>query len=306
MMKHLRGSILLLTAAVIWGTAFVAQSEGMNYVGPFTYNAVRTLLSGIVMIPVILGMQHHERRTGTEQVEVSRKATVQGGLFCGLALFAASSLQQIGMTETTAGKAGFVTAIYVVLVPIFSVLMHRKLPRKIWICIAAAMTGFYFICIREGFSVSYGDLMTLGSAFFFAMHILCVDHFCRKNADGKTLVCIQFLTAGLLMAISMIIFEHPVLTNILAAKDAILYAGIMSCGVAYTFQFSGQRETPPTLATLLMSLEAVFAAISGCFFLNEQLSARELFGCMLVLGAVIAAQLMTTRQQIQTEGKECT
>ena len=294
MLKQLRGSLLLLTAAIIWGTAFVAQSEGMNYVEPFTYNAIRTLLGGLVLIPVICGFRLAGRRNPDAEAAADPAVTRKGGLCCGVLLFAASSLQQAGIALTTAGKAGFLTALYVVLVPLLSVFLHRRMPKRMWLCIAAAVAGFWLLCIREGFTVNRGDLLVLASAFFYALHIMTVDHFCGLRADGKVMSCMQFFTAGTLMTVCMLLFEHPVLQNILAAKGTILYAGIMSCGAAYTFQILGQRETAPALATLLMSLESVFAALSGWLILKERLSAKELAGCALVFGAVIAAQLLTT------------
>lgn len=304
MVKHLRGSLLLLTAAVIWGTAFVAQSEGMNYVEPFTYNAIRTLLGGIVLIPVIAGFRLAGRKSAAKPPGANRKATVLGGICCGTVLFIASSLQQCGIALTTAGKAGFITALYVVIVPLLAVFLHKKPPKAIWLCVLAAVAGFRLLCVHGGFAVNRGDLLMLGCALFFAVHIMTVDHFCEKQADGMQMACIQFFTAGILMTAVMLLFEHPSAENILAAKGTILYAGIMSSGVAYTFQILGQRETPPTLATLLMSLESVFAALSGWLLLHEHLSGTELTGCGLVFAAVIAAQLLTSHSSNLSDRKE--
>ncbi len=304
MFKRLRGSLLLLTAAIIWGTAFVAQSEGMQYVEPFTYNAIRTLIGGLVLIPVIFGFRLGRRHSKEKLPAVNRKATVLGGICCGAVLFLASSLQQCGIVLTTAGKAGFVTALYVVIVPLISVFLHRRPPKAIWFCVAAAVAGFRLLCVRGGFTVNRGDLLMLGCALFFAVHILTVDHFCAQQADGTVMSCIQFFTAGILMTAVMLLFEHPDLHSILAAKGTILYAGIMSCGVAYTFQILGQRETPPTLATLLMSLESVFAALSGWLILHEHLSGAEFAGCALVFAAVIAAQLLTAHSANLSDRKE--
>lgn len=304
MLKQLRGSLLLLTAAIIWGTAFVAQSEGMNYVEPFTYNAIRTLIGGIILIPVILGFRFGRRHSAAGPPASSRKATVLGGICCGIVLFIASSLQQCGIVLTTAGKAGFVTALYVVIVPLLAVFLHRRPPGAIWFCVAAAVAGFWLLCVHGGFTINRGDLLMLGCALFFAIHIMTVDHFCAQQADGMVMACIQFFTAGILMTAVMLVFEHPALPDILAAKGTILYAGIMSSGVAYTFQILGQRETPPTLATLLMSLESVFAALSGWLILHEHLSASEFSGCALVFAAVIAAQLLTAHASNPSDRKE--
>ncbi|MBP0975310.1 MAG: DMT family transporter [Oscillospiraceae bacterium] len=295
MLKHMRGSLLLLTAAIIWGTAFVAQRKGMRYVEPFTYNAIRTLIGGLVLIPVILGVRLLRKKSAAVSPAVSRKATLRGGICCGITLFTASSLQQCGIALTTAGKAGFITALYIVIVPLLSVFLHQKPPKVIWICVAGAVAGFWMLCIRSGFTINRGDLLTLGCALCFAVHIMVVDHFCTQQADCIVLACIQFFTAGSLMTAVMLCFEHPDLQNILAAKGTILYAGMMSSGVEYNFQILGQRETPPTVATLLMCLESVFAALSGWLLLHEHLSAAEFSGCVLVFASVITAQLVVNK-----------
>ncbi len=289
MVKQLRGNILLLITALIWGTAFVAQSEGMNYIEPFTYNALRTLLGGLILIPVICIF----RKTGVSDASKPKaplRTTVTGGILCGIVLCVASSFQQCGITMTTAGKAGFITALYIVIVPIlFFVLYHRSSP-LIWIAVLIAATGFWLLCIKEGFHVGMGDLLVLCCAFFFAVHIMVIDHFNAKHVDAVLMSCIQFFTAGILMAICMFLFEKPELSSIYGARYTILYAGIMSSGVAYTLQILGQRDTNPASATLLMSLESVFAALSGWLILHEVLSAKELLGCALVFAAVILAQ----------------
>ena len=296
MNKRISGSIMLLTTALIWGIAFVAQSDGMNYVEPFTYGAVRTLLGGVVLIPVIALF----RRSGGKKTQTAKspfvKTNIVGGICCGVMLFAASSLQQIGIKYTTAGKAGFITALYVIIVPMIELVFYRRSSLKIWLCTAAA-AGFYLLCINEGFTVSKGDLYVLASALFFALHIMTVDRFNKKAADGTVMSCIQFFTAGTLMLICMFIFEKPEISGIIAAWLPILYGGVMSCGVAYTLQIPGQRYTDPTVATLLMSLESVFAALAGALLLSETLSLKELSGCALVFAAVIAAQINFKRKR---------
>lgn len=291
MSRKLRGNLMLLATAMIWGIAFVAQSDGLNYVGPFTYNACRTLLGGIVLIPVIalLRTVNPEKRRETDKP--SLKNTVKGGICCGVLLFIASSLQQVGIGMTTVGKAGFITALYIVIVPIIAVILYRRTTLKVWLCAAAAVAGFYLLCIKEGFSVSAGDLLVLLCAVFFAVHITVIDRFNAKNTDGTIMSCIQFFTAGTIMLICMFIFEKPDIGAILSAWLPILYGGVMSCGVAYTLQILGQRYTDPAVATLLMSLESVFAALSGWLLLGETMSLKELAGCALVFAAVIAAQL---------------
>lgn len=304
MIKKFKGSIMLLMTSLIWGTAFVAQSEGMNYVGPFTYNAMRTLLGGIVLIPVIMLFRFLDRKSGSGKSEYSLKNTVAGGICCGAVLFIASSLQQAGIVYTTAGKAGFVTALYIVIVPVIGIFLHRKMPIKMWLFIAVALAGFWLLCIKDNFSISSGDMLVFIGAVFFAVHIIVIDHFNKMETDGVLMSCIQFFTAGLLMLICMFIFEKPVISDICDAGGTILYAGIMSCGAAYTLQILGQKYTNPTLATLLMSLESVFAALSGWLILNERLSAKEFFGCVLIFAAVILAQLAgTDKQQTEMNGE---
>ncbi len=292
MQRHsLRGSIMLLMTAAIWGLAFVAQSDGMNYVGPFTYNACRTLLGGFVLIPVLGLLKLLPDKHGEKREQAPLKTTVKGGIICGLIFTVAGMLQQYGIKYTTAGKAGFVTALYIIIVPVFGFILYRRTSLKAWICCLAAMIGFYLLCINEGFSVSVGDLLVLACAFFFAAHIMVVDRFNAKNVNGTLMSCIQFFTAGTIMLICMFIFERPSPDDILAAWLPILYGGVMSCGVAYTLQIIGQRYTEPTTATLLMSLESVFAALSGWLLLGESLTLKELAGCVLVFIAVTAAQI---------------
>lgn len=293
MSKNFKGSIILLVTAVIWGTSFVAQSEGMKYIQPFTYNAIRTIIGGLVLIPVIFFFKLTARRSPDYRA-VDVKITALGGVCCGSALCIASSLQQFGIVYTTAGKSGFITALYVICVPLIELIFGRKQPAKIWLCVLLAIIGFYFLCITGDFSINFGDLLTLICAVFFACHIIVIDRFLEQGADGMVMACIQFLTAGCIMLICMFIFEQPRVDRIIEANFSILYAGIMSCGVAYTLQIIGQRYTEPTLATLLMSLESVFAVLSGWVILNEQLTAKEFSGCCLVFSAVIFAQVNIT------------
>ena len=290
----MQGNLMLLLTALIWGTAFVAQSAGMDHVEPFTYNGIRTLIGGLVLIPVIFlfdRIKPEEQRLSASEQKVVTRNSVIGGAICGLFLFVASSFQQFGISMTTAGKAGFITALYIVIVPLLGVFIKKKIPGIIWVCVGIAVVGFYLLCVKEGFTVSMGDLLVLCCAFFFSLHIMAIDHFGAKKVDGVRMSCTQFLVAGTLCIICMFLFETPVLANIWAAKVSILYAGVMSCGVAYTLQILGQKHTDPTTATLLMSLESVFAVLAGWLLLNESLNGKELFGCVLVFIAVILAQV---------------
>lgn len=291
MHQQLKGSLMLLLTAIIWGTNFVAQSLGMNYVEPFTYNAMRSLLGGAVLLPVIASFKAFDKNRSENRAPT--KLTIIGGVFCGLALFVASSLQQYGITMTTAGKAGFITALYIVIVPLLGIIFGKRPPLTIWLCVAVAISGFYLLCIKEGFTIGKGDLAVLLCAVCFAVHIIVIDRYNSKGADSIVMSCIQFFTAGTLMLICMFLFEDPKASEIKAAYGAIAYGGITSCGIAYTLQIIGQRYTEPTLATMIMSLESVFAALSGWLLLNEHLSFKEFMGCIFVFAAVIAAQLFT-------------
>lgn len=290
MMKNMKGNLILLLTAMIWGTAFVFQSDGMNYLGPYTFNMSRTLLAAVVLIPVILGFKLFEKKRGRSK-PVDYKTTFIGGFFCGLCLAVASCLQQIGIVSTSAGKAGFITALYVIIVPIISLILGKKLPKKIWICVVLAIAGFYLLCIKSDFSLNAGDAFVLACALGFAVHIIVIDHFLEKGADAMIMACTQFWVAGLFMLIPSFTLETPTWDGIFAARYSILFTGIMSSAVAYTLQIIGQRYTTPTLATLIMSLESVFAALAGFLILGENLSLKELFGCALVFTAVILAQI---------------
>lgn len=291
--KKLRGNLMLMLTALIWGASFVAQSVGNELVGPFTFNAVRTLLGALALTPVIALL---DRRGGPkpEQTEEERAAAHKflwiGGICCGVALFVASTLQQVGINFTTAGKAGFITALYIVLVPSLGIFIGKKVPKIIWICVAIAVGGLFLLCVKEDFSIGKGDLLVLACALMFAIHILIIDHF-SPHVDGVRMSRIQFLVAGLLGLPLMFIFETPTLAGIGAAWLPICYSGILSCGVAYTLQIVAQKDTDPAVASLLLSLESVFAALSGWALLHEKLSLRELLGCALVFGAIILAQL---------------
>ncbi len=294
MSKKMRGNLMLLLTALIWGSAFVAQSAGMEYVEPFTYNAVRTLIGGIVLIPVILFFDkirpENQRPTAEEQKVINRNSVI-GGICCGLVLCVASSFQQYGVSMTTAGKAGFITALYIVIVPLMGVFIKKKIPKIIWFCVAIAVAGFYLLCVKEGFSVSTGDLLVLCCAFFFSLHIMVIDYFGAQKVDGVRMSCVQFLVAGAITLIPMFLFETPTLEGLWAAKVTILYAGVLSCGVAYTLQILGQRDTDPTVATMIMSLESVFAVLFDWLIMHTQMSFKEFAGCVLVFAAVILAQI---------------
>lgn len=295
MSKKMKSNILLLLTAFIWGSAFVAQKSGMDYIEPFTYNGIRTFIGGLVLIPVIIFFtKKNNRQNGTEEKVFDfekDKIAIIGGICCGLALFVASSLQQFGVSYTTAGKAGFITTLYVVFVPILSLLLRKKVRPIMWVCVALGAVGLYLLCMTDAsFSLQFGDMLVLLCAVAFAVHILVIDHFSPK-ADGVKISCVQFLVSGVLGIICMFIFETPDLGNILACWLPILYAGVLSCGVAYTLQVVAQADADPTAASLILCLESVFAVISSAILLHESMSPRELMGCAVIFAAVIISNL---------------
>lgn len=289
----LRQSLLLLLTATIWGVAFVAQSVGMEYIGPFTFNAVRNAIGGLVLIPCIGFLQ--KMRMGEEKwgptTNKEKKILVAGGVSCGVLLFIASNLQQVGIQYTTVGKAGFITAMYIVIVPLLGIFLKRKAGIKVWCAVAIAVVGLYMLCMIDGgFSLQKGDLFVLICAVAFSVHILVVDYFAPK-VDGVKMSCIQFFVCALLSGICMILFEEPDMTQILQAWVPVLYAGVLSCGVAYTLQIVGQKGMNPTVASLILSLESVVSVIAGWLILQQTLSRRELLGCSLMFVAIVLAQL---------------
>ena len=287
--QKIRNSLLLFLTALIWGFAFVAQSAGMEYVGPFTFNCIRSLIGGIFLIPCI-GVLKKINPEPENAVAKDRRQLLLGGVCCGVAICVASSLQQFGIQYTTVGKAGFITACYIVIVPVIGIFLGKKCSKFIWAAVAMALVGLYLLCITDGFSMGKGDLLVLVCAFLFSLHILVIDHFSPK-ADGVKLSCIQFFTCGILSGIPALLFEHPELSSILKAWQPILYAGIMSCGVAYTLQVIGQKNMNPTVASLILSLESCISVLAGWIILGQQLSIKEFLGCIIMFAAIILAQL---------------
>lgn len=293
-MKNIKGSLLLLLTAIIWGTSFVSQKLGMNYIEPFTFGASRFLLGALTLIPVILIFDRINGKKNVNEksinLSLNNRNLIVGGILCGCALFFGATFQQFGIVHTTAGKAGFITALYMVLVPIIGMFMGKKTDLYTWIGVIIAVIGLYLLSIKEGFSIGKGDAIVLMGTIFWAIHIITVDRFVNK-VDGVKLSCIQFLTAGTLSLIAAFIAEEPKISEIIDCEGPILYSAIMSVGVAYTLQIIGQKYTNPTLASILMSLESVFSAISGAIYLKESMLAREILGCVLVFIAVIIAQI---------------
>lgn len=288
MSKRMMGNGMLLLAAMIWGAAFVAQTVGMEYVEPFTFQACRCILGGLVLLPVIAALD----KRGNEKKPVTRAQRTYlllSGVGCGILLFTACSLQQFALLYTTAGKSGFITSLYIILVPILGLCLGKKVLPWIWGSVALAIGGLYLLC-GGGLSFGKGELLTLLCAVAFSFHILLIDHVSPK-VDGVRLSCLQFFVCGLISIVPMFFTESPSLSAIAQCWLPIGYAGILSCGVAYTFQIVGQAHTEPTVASLLMSLESVFALLFGWILLGQGLKLPELIGCLLVFSGVILAQL---------------
>ena len=291
----MKNSLLLFLTAFIWGVAFVAQSVGGDAVGCFTFNGVRSLIGALVLLPVISFLDKQKKKELGEEKFLEqkgdKKTLIVGGICCGLMLCIASNFQQFGISFTTVGKAGFITAMYILIVPILGLFMKKKVGMKVWLGVVLATIGLYMLCMTsERFSLSKGDLLVLICAGFFSLHILIIDYFSPK-VDGVRLSCIQFFVCGIISTVIAFVFENPNGSAILSGWLPILYAGVLSCGVAYTLQIIGQKNMDPTVASLILSLESVFSVLAGWVILKQTLSVRELFGCVLMFLAIILAQL---------------
>ena len=290
-MKQFKGALLLTLAALIWGTAFVAQSLGMDHIGPFTFNSVRNFIASLALVPVFLFLRRRQNPAEAPGAATHyRKTLWVGGFLCGIALTVASSLQQVGILYTSVGKAGFLTALYIVIVPIFGLFLKKRVPAAVWISVLIAATGTYMLSVKEDFTIGRGDLLVILCAVVFSVHILLVDRF-SPLVSGVELSCVQFLTVGVLSGIVALCTETIRLQDILMSMGPLLYTSLLSSGVAYTLQIIGQKNTPPAVASLVMSMESVFAALSGWLILKQRMQGRELLGCVLVFAAVILAQI---------------
>ena len=304
MSKRARANVMLFITAFIWGSAFVAQKVGAD-IGTFTYNGIRTFIGGLTLIPVILLMDSMRKKKAPDEVmteeekKADRKVWIVGGICCGLALFAASTLQQYGIAFTTAGNAGFITALYCIIVPFMSLFLGKKIRPIVWLAVILGVIGLYLLCIEpgQGLHLQKGDFFVLLCAFAFAVHIMVIDHFSPKT-DGVKLSCVQFLVAGAMGIVLMFIFEPINISAILAYWFPILYAGIMSCGIAYTLQVVAQADANPTEASLILCLESVFAVIMGAIILGESMHIRGYMGCALILGAVVLSQLPSKDEKL--------
>ena len=288
--NRIRQNVLPILAAFIWGTAFVAQSMAAEFVGPFTFNAARAVIAFFFLLGLCALPRIMRKKQGKPSMTASRKDLFLGGLCCGTALAVASNLQQKGIETTTSGKAGFITALYIVLVPIAGLFLNRRVGKMVWMGVLLAMAGLYCLCITEEFTVAEGDFYLLACAVCFTAQIMAIDHFARK-VDGTELSCAQFFVVAIISTIGMLITESPSLEALSHCLLPVLYVGIFSSGVAYTLQILAQKDSNPTVVTLLLSLESVFATIAGAVILHDHMSLREYLGCAMMLLAVVLAQL---------------
>jgi len=297
--KRFRGNILLFIAAFIWGTAFVAQREGVNVLHPCTYNGIRNFVGCIALLPVILIMDSGAKRKGTF-VKDNPKTLILGGILCGVILFVASTLQTMALTDADEGKAGFMTALYLIIVPVIGVFMGRKIKPVIWVCVVLATFGLYFLCVEKGtgFSFDKSEMLLLGCAFVFAMHILVIDYF-SPRVNGVKLSFLQFFVVGVISLVYIILIDKPTLNSIFQCAIPILYAGVMSSGVAYTFQILGQKDAEPAVASIIMSMESLFALLAGIIISGNRPTSRAIIGCMLMFAAIMLIELPNLKRKKQ-------
>ena len=312
----LRNTFFLFLTAMIWGAAFVAQSVSMDYIGPFTFICLRSVIGGLFLIPVIIVLDGIRKKSQNESADVvnsenilhieteekqrlswKNKQLIEGGIVCGIFLFFANCFQQTGIQYTTVGKAGFITTFYIIIVPLIGLFFKKYCGILTWIGVVVALAGLYFLCITQKLTIQRGDALILCCSVLYAGQILAIDHY-NPFVDGVKMSCIQFLTGGILGAVFMLLFESPNMAMILNAAGPILYTGIMSTGVGYTLQILGQKGLNPTVAALIMSLESVFSALSGYLFLHQLLTTRELIGCVLMFIAIVLAQLPDIRRKV--------
>ncbi len=293
MNRNLKGYILLFITALVWGFSFVAQSVGMESVEAFTYNGIRTLMGSLVLLPICIIKDKGFKFD---------KMTLIHGTIMGLVFFFASNLQQFAFYYSTAGKIAFITAMYIFFVPIISLCMKKKVHPLILCCVLVSIVGLYFLCIPEGtdFTLNKGDLLALCCAVFFSFHIMVIDKYSPQH-DGIKLSCTQFFVAGVISIICMFIFETPKVPSIMSASLPLLYSGVMSCGVAYTLQILGQKDTNPTIASIIMCLESVFAVIAAALLIREIPTIRESIGCIIMFAAIIASQIIEGRSNLKAK-----
>ena len=292
-----RSNLLLILASIIWGCAFVAQNVGMNYIGPWTFSTIRFLIAGfslLAIIPILDKKRTHVIRPKTKEEKMK---LLLGSVLCGLALSIGSIVQQIAMLTVPVAKAGFLTTLYVLFVPMITLLFGKKIPLKVWIGIAMALFGLYLLSMAGNLAIGIGEILLILAAFLFAIHIIIIGYFSTR-VDPVRLSCGQLLIGGFATVIPMIVIEKPTIGSILAAYIPLLYTGIFSSCVAYTLQIFAQKEANPTIAGMLLSLESVFAALAGYLILHQVLNTRELIGCVVIFIAIVIAQLPNRRDMV--------
>ncbi|MDO4833496.1 MAG: DMT family transporter [Bacillota bacterium] len=290
MNQNFRSNACLLGTAILWGFAFVAQRDGMGDMGPFMFSAIRMLLGTVSLIPIFLFTDKRKKARGEKITHMNEGFLWKGGIAAGIIIFIAGNLQQVGLVSVDAGKTAFITALYILLVPLFGIFLKHRTSLLNWIAVAVGVVGLYFLCVKSGFSIAWGDLLVLIGAFFWAFHILVFDHFAPK-VDVAKLVAIQFLVAGLISLAVALITETNAVSDILAAAPNLLYTGIGSSALAFTLQGLGQKHANPTVASIILSCESMFGAVFGAIFLHEVLAGRELLGCVLMMIAILLAQI---------------
>ncbi len=291
--NRIAGNAMLIMTSIIWGTALVAQRTGMDYVGPFTFMAGRYFLAFLSLAPVAAAVKLRKKRSGCPESYVqknNKKNTIVSGIVTGFFLFLGSSFQQTGILYTTAGKAGFISSLYIIIIPVFGILIGKKIRGITWLGIISAVAGLYLLTIKEGFTIGYGDLFVLIGSFAWAGHILSIDYFSKK-VEPVYMSFLQFAVCSVLSAAAMVIAETPVLSAVKAGLFPIFYAGVFSAGIGFTLQMIAQKNTEPVIASLILSLESVFGVIAGYYFLNEILNVKEIIGCIILFAAIIIAQL---------------
>lgn len=288
MKNRLTANFALLLTALIWGLGFVAQRSGMEFIGPFTFNTVRSFLGALSLVPLILWVKYSkpDKRTPNRKY-IQRVSLLKAGSACGVALFLAMAVQQYCMQFVGAGKAGFITALYIIFVPLISVFMGSKIAKRVIVSVFISVIGLYLLCFQPDGKFSIYDILLLVGSFFYGAHILVVGKYSKVHPIKAS--CVQFLVAGILSLGLMLIFENPTLTSLLNCKVPLLYSGFLACGVAYTLQMFGQKHTFPVLASLILCLESVFAVLGGALILGEIMTTREIWGCVLMISAVILA-----------------
>ncbi|MCQ2544883.1 MAG: DMT family transporter [Clostridia bacterium] len=292
--KKLKGEAMLALAAIIWGTAFIFQKMGMDHIGPMTFTLFRFGMGALAMIPVAIFYDRLKKKNNNPIMPYSNRTLLLGGLLVGAANFGASAMQQIGIVYTTAGKAGFLTAMDLVMVPFLMVILRRKIHGLTWLGVAIAAIGMYLLCMKGGFSIAIGDMYCLGGAFGFAVQILLIDYFVEK-VDPIKLAFYEFSVTAILSLFFSLGFEDIIMSDVVACAVPLLYTAILEVCIAFSLQMIGQQYAPPAIATILMSFESVFAALSGALFLHEVMSGREIIGCIIMFCAFMIAQIPEMR-----------